>query len=377
MPRPQVIVRIAAALARRGAPTATGPAFFAFADPDDTKPLGPVVCRSQADATAAFGNAQIAQWTGDALNEGVPEVTLVRVDAADAAAVTDETWTAALDKLTSSLGPGQVAIPGVATVAAATALVDHAGTTGRTALVDAPQTPTRAELLAQQAAVTGPGAISSSTFGPWVPVPAPGGVLRNVPASVIVAGLIARGDAAVGHANHAPAGDQGRGAGTSRLGDKRGLGVTTTFSDADWDALADAGVNLIVPTPDGPQLQGFRSASDDDAFRQLNVGRLVMQLRAGIRDRMLRYHFRQIDGENKLYAEVEGALRGYLQPLYEAAALYGATADEAYDVEVAAVNTAEDAAAGRVVSAVEISPSRHTESLVIDVLTYLPGERAA
>ena len=31
MPRPQIIVNVSAALARRGAPTATGAAFFAFA----------------------------------------------------------------------------------------------------------------------------------------------------------------------------------------------------------------------------------------------------------------------------------------------------------------------------------------------------------
>jgi hypothetical protein len=367
MPRPQIIVNVTAALPRRGAATATGTAFFAFAGA--TGPLDPVRCLSAADAETAGAPANIVRWVGDALTEGAPEVIIVRAADTDAVAgISEAEWTVALGKFTDGFGPGQVAIPGEDDAAAHAALLAHAETTGRTVLLDgaADATATALTTIATGVAAAA-GANRAGLAAPWVTVPAPAGTTRDVPGSVIAAGLAAHGDAVVGHANNAPAGDQGRGAGIVN----HGTDVTTHFTTAELDTLHDAGVSVIRQMYGKPTLYGWRSVSSDERFRQLNAGRMSMQLGAGIHAAAEQFLFRQIDGRGRLFAELEGTLRGYLLPLWNADALYGETADDAFDVEVAGVNTPETIAAGELHAAVEVALTPHTERVVIDVVTSI------
>lgn len=364
MPRPQIIVNVTAALPRRGAATATGTAFFAFAGA--AGPPDPVRCLSAGDAETAGAPADIASWVGDALTEGAPEVIIVSANPVLPAAVTEAEWTTALGKFTDGYGPGQVAIPGAADAAAHAALLAHAETAGRTVFLDGAADATSAALVAIAAGVAiATGANRAGLIGPWVTVPAPAGTTRDVPGSVMAAGLVARGDATMGHANNAPAGDQGRGAGIVN----HGVDVTAVFTMTELDNLHDAGVSVIQQRYGKPTLYGWRSLSDDARFRQLNAGRMSMQLGTGIHAAAEQFLFRQIDGQGRLFAELEGTLRGYLLPLWLAAALYGETADEAFDVEVAAVNTPETIAAGELHAAVEVALTPHTERVVIDVVT--------
>lgn len=366
MPRPQIIVNVTAALPRRGAPTATGTAFFAFAGA--TGPTDPVRCLSAADAEAAAAPANIVSWVGDTLAEGAPEVIIVRADAVDAQAVTEPEWTTALGKFNDAYGVGQVAIPGVSDAAAHAALLAHAESTGRTVLLDGAVDATATELATAATGVAAAaGATRAGLIAPWVTVPAPAGTTRDVPGSVMAAGLVARGDARVGHTNHAPAGSHHGGAGEIR----RGRGVTATFTNAELDTLHDAGVSVIRDIRGVPTLYGWRSLSDDERFRQLNAGRMAMQLEVGLHALNEQFLFRQIDGRGQLFAEVEGAQRGYLLPLWAADALYGESADDAFDVEVAAVNTPETIAAGELHTAVEVALTPHTERVVIDVVTSI------
>lgn len=363
MPRPQIIVNITAALARRGAPTATGTAFFVYAGA--TGPTTPTRCLSAADATAASVPDGIAAWVGDCLTEGAPEVIVLKAAAVDATAVTEAEWKTALAKLTDTFGPGQVLIPGVATAAAYAALLFHSDSTGRTVLLDGAHTAAASTLVtAATGLAAGAGADRAGFVVPWATVPGPAGVAREVPGAVIAAALAARGDARVGHTNHAPAGDQGVGAGVVN----KGIDVTKTYTLDELDDLADAGVSVIEQKYDKPTLYGWWSVSSDARFRQLNIGRLCMQLGSGIYASVEKFLFRQIDGRGHLYAEVEGALRGYLQRLWSADALYGETADDAYDVSVQDENTPEMANAGQLKAAVEVTPTKHTESIEIDVI---------
>lgn len=363
MPRPQIIVNITAALARRGAPTATGTAFFVFAGA--TGPTTPTRCLSAKDATDAAVPAGVAAWVGDCLAEGAPEVIVLRATAVDATAVTEAEWKTALALLTDTYGPGQVLIPGVTSADAYAALLDHASTTGRTVLLDGAKDATSSTLVtAATGLAAGEGAERAGFIAPWVTVPGAAGVAREVPGSVIAAALAARGDARIGHTNHAPAGDQGVGAGVVN----KGINVTKVFTLDELDDLADAGVSVIEQKYDKPTLYGWWSVSTDTRFRQLNIGRLCMQLGSGIYAAVEKFLFRQIDGKGLLYAEVEGALRGYLQRLWSANALYGETADDAFDVSVKDVNTPEMANAGQLKAAVEVTPTKHTESIEIDVV---------
>ena len=366
MSRPQIIVNVTAALPRRGAPTATGTAFFAFAGA--TGPTDPLRCLSAQEAETAGAPANIVSWVGDALTEGAPEVVIVRAAAVDPVAVTEAEWTAALGKFTDGFGPGQVLIPGVDDATAHAALIAHSAATGRTVLLDGAVDATATELTAIATGLAAAdGAVRGGLIAPWVPVPAPANTTRDVPGSVMAAGLVARGDATVGHANNAPVFDQGRGAGVVN----HGVGVTTAFTNAELDTLHDAGVSVIREVLGVPTLAGWVALSDDDRFHQLNAGRMSMQLGVGIQAAAGQFLGRQIDGRGLLFAELGGALRGYLLPLWNAAALYGATADEAFDAEVAGVNTPASIAAGELHAAVEVALTPHTERVVIDVVTSI------
>lgn len=366
MSRPQIIVNVTAALARRGAPTATGRGFLLYAGASG--PATPVVCLSEADALAASVPATQAAWVGDMLKQGAPDVVVARMTAAVPATPTEAEINAGLALFSSDYGPGQVTVPGVTTTAAHNALLAHAAASGRTVLLDVANTATATSITTLLGTIAAsPGATTAGLAVGWPKVPIAGGGTREVPGSVIMAGLAGRGDAATGHANNAPAGDQGRGAGFVT----DATGVSISYTDAELDAIHDAGGSVFRTIRGTTQLYGWVSVSSDPRFSQLNAGRMSMQLSSGIRAGAEAFLFRQIDGRGHLYAELEGFLRGYLAPLWSADALYGATADDAFDVNVSDVNTAETAAAGELHAAVAVALTPHTEKVTISVVTTI------
>ncbi|MDI6911480.1 hypothetical protein [Nocardioides sp.] len=375
MSRPQIIVNVTAALQRRGAPTDTGTAFLVYAGV--TGPSAPTKCLSAADALAANVPAVQAAWVGDALTQGAPAVYVLRAAAVDNAAVTEAEWTTALDQLTADFGPGQVLIPGVETAAAHAALLAHADATKRCVLLDAAKDATAADLTTAAAGLAaGAGAERAGLIAPWATVPGSAGLAREVPGSVIAAGLAARSDARVGHANAAPAFDQGVGAGVI----SRGIAVTATYTDAELDDLHDAGVSVIRNIRGVPTLYGWVSISSDPNFRQLNWGRMAMQLHYGISALVEQFLGRQIDGQGKLFAELEGTLRGYFLPLWQRdpnPALYGSSADEAFDVDTRSPNTGTTIAAGELHALAAVALTPHTEKVIIDVTTAIAEGVAA
>ncbi|MEJ7846436.1 MAG: hypothetical protein WKF93_12405, partial [Acidimicrobiales bacterium] len=232
MTRPQIKVNISAALVRRGLPTATGTAFLVYAGA--TGPTAPIRCLSAQDALDEAVPTGVAPWVGDCLELGAPEVIVVRAAAVDAAAVTQAEWGTALATLTEEFGPGQVFIPGVTTAAAHAALLAHSNTTSRCVLLDLPATAAASAAVTTGAGLAAAtGADNAGLFAGWITLPGPAGITRNTPASVAAAGLVARGDTVTGHANHAPAGDQGRGAGVV----PEGRDVTKAYTDDEVDDL--------------------------------------------------------------------------------------------------------------------------------------------
>lgn len=371
MARPQIIVNVSAALARRGAPTATGRAFVVYPTLTGAPvgPVDPIVVVSEAEALAAAVPAQYATWIGDTLKQGAPDVVVVRASAVSVTAPTQVELEVGLAKLSSDFGPGQVMVPGIATTPARAALLGHANTTGRTVLLDVLENETAASITTILTAIAAsPGAKTAGLFPGWPKMPLVGGGTRNVPGSVIAAGLAARGDAIVGHANHAPAGDQGRGAGFVT----DATGISIGYTDAELDSIHDAGGSVFRSIRGQVQLYGWESVSSDVRFDQLNIGRMTMQLGVGIRAGAEAFLFRPIDGRGQLFAELEGFLRGYLGPLYAANALYGATADDAFDVDVASANTPATIAAGEVRADVAVRLTPHAEKVTISVVTESP-----
>lgn len=371
MSRPQIIVNVSAALARRGAPTATGRAFVTYATAVGA-PVGPsvpTVVKSEAEALTAAVPAATATLIGDILRLGAPDVVVVRASAATPATPTEPELTAALSKFTSDYGPGQVLVPGVSTAAAHTALLGHANSTGRCALIDHANNAAASAIVANITSLAAsPGAKTTGAPVPWVKTPVIGGGTREIPGSVVAAGLAGRGDGIVGHANNAPAGDQGRGAGFVT----DATDVTVVYTDAELDSIHDAGGSAIRKILNDVQLYGWNAITSDVRFGQLNAGRMTMQLASGIRAGAAAFLFRQIDGRRQLFAELDGFLRGYLQPLWAANALFGETADDAFDVNTVDPNTLATITAGEVRADVEVRLTPHAEKVIISVVTSSP-----
>lgn len=372
MSRPQIVVNVTAALQRRGDATDTGTAFLVYAGTGG--PSVPTRCLSAADALTASVPAAQAAFVGDCLNQGAPVVYVLRAAAVDAAAVTEAEWKTALAKLVVDLGPGQVLIPGINTAAAYAALLDHASTSGRCVLLDGASNAAASALATAAAGLaSADGAERAGLFAGWVTVPASGGGSRNVPASVIAAGLAARGDARVGHTNHAPIFVHDGGAGVVR----GATTVVTAYTDTEVDTLSDAGVSTIRMVRGRPTLVDWKSVSDDDNFRQLNWGRMHMMLKTDTTSLMLDFLGQQIDGQGHLFATLDGALRGYLLPLWQAGALYGAEPGDAFDVDAYSPNTTQTIAAGELHALTEVSLSPFTEKVVIDTTTTIAEGVAA
>lgn len=347
MSYPKVTVTLAPALPRRGSPSPTGRTFLVTVD--DTTAYGPVVVKSSIEAEAAGASAATATLVGDALAHGSPEVVLVQ--AAD--------YPTALGLLTPDYGTGQVIAPGATTAHAA--LLAHANASKRTVILDLDTSDTASATAASVTALAAAdGAEHAIAVGPAVTLPGVGGVPREVPASVLAAGLIGNRDAIRGHANHAPAGVRWGVVPT-------GLAVTATYTDTELDTLAAAGANVFRMVNGKPTLMSFYSVSDDDRWRQANWGRLATQIYYVFHDIGAPYLFEQIDGKGHLFADLEAALRGYLAGLWTVDALRGETADDAFDVQVRSVNTPATIAAGELHADIAVWMTGHVEQVHLNV----------
>lgn len=309
-----------------------------------------------------------------AFRTGLAEAYVVRstdIDASGAVA-------AALGLFPASLGPGQVAAPGVTTTAAHLALTAHAAATNRTAILDA------SDANATTVAGLGTAARSGATneevaglFAPWVTIPGQVSGTRTVPPSGAVLGLVARSDQRTSSAGSAPAGPQDIGVGVIGYS----LGVSRVYTDSEWSTLDAAGVNLIIPNENGvAQLYGWNSLSTDEHWAQLNYHRLRMQIVAGSRGIMERFVFRSIDGQGHLFQEVNDALSGFLMQLFGARALFGASAADAFAVDTSygagKVNTPDTVSAGELRAAVEYVPSPHAKNVYTDIISVTVAEAA-
>lgn len=381
MARPTVVVRITSAPPPRSIASPTGLAIMGWYG---GKLAAPSVLRvTSADQVISVYNANsdgtvdgptqtLANYVADCLANGAPAVILARPVATTAAPNAPITlppdaaaWTAVLAQVTEEYGAvAQVAIPGIVTAAARDALAAHtAAFASRTAFMDAAADATASDLTTL---VTGYNAQAGSPritiAAPWVTVQGPGSTTRDVPASVVMMGRVAAGDAVVGHTNHAPAGDQkGRGAGVI-VG---GVNVKTTFTTAQLDALDDAGVSVIRMVSGRPTIMGWVSVSSDQTFHQLNVGRFIGQCAAGIRAIGRQFLFVPLDAGT--FADFETAIRAFFMPLRASRALWTGFdgSKDGYDVAVAAVNTPETIAARLLVSAsiISITPYAHDVEL--------------
>jgi hypothetical protein len=278
----------------------------------------------------------------------------------------------ALPLFTEELGGGQLVAWGTAQTGSDMGkLQDAAASTMRFALLDSGSTDDDVATLTTAAGKQPKTGNESwaAMFGPWVTIPPPAGVTgagdRLVPASSTVAALIARGDS-LGNPNRAPAGRD------FPLQYATGVG-SGPLTDSDTAALRDAGINPLRSKFGLLVLDGFQTAIDsdpDDPFWQANVSRARMWLQWQSMNVGLNYEYKPIDGRGRLTAGLEGELNAVCKQLWEANGLFGATASDAYAVDVGvSINTTETVAYGELHAVVEARFSLHARLVVIELVS--------
>jgi len=360
MTRPGVVVTSRADIPPRSAPVNAGAAFMVgqVSDTDATVTL--VTSMSQYEAT--FGQRPGAPDSYDAaetfFREGGSKLTVSPV------AATGGTVQDGLDALPKALGPGQIFATGAAGWAAHDELLAHAGTNNRIALLD----PDPADLTAAglETLATGlasdPNARYAALFAPAAIVPGvAGGTTRTVLYSAVEAGIMARNSAA--QSPNVPA------AGVNGLS-RFAIDLAATYTDAEREALNTAGVNIARNIYGQVETYGYRTlAPESTGWLSLGNARLNMEIVAKAEAVGERFVFTQIDGRRVRIGQFGAELSSMLVPYYEAGSLYGASAQEAFYVDVGpAVNTDESIANGELHAVIGVRMSPFAEYVVIEIV---------
>lgn len=280
----------------------------------------------------------------------------------DRAAITNTSYTAALDKFSTGLGPGQVSVPGNIDAAVASALLKHAYDHNRVALLDAPDSATASVLISAAGTLQSDvNARYGGMFGPTAIIP---GLVANstrvVPYSAIQAGITAR----MQNPNEPAAGENGQA--------RYAVAVTYDYSDSERQNLNSAGVNIARNMFGGVRTYGYRTLADEDLlpqWLQFNALRTVMSVKAQADVIGETFVFKQIDGRGIEIGKFNGALTGMLIPFYDEGALYGETPAEAFYVDTGpSINTPETIADGELKAVVFLRTSPFAEMVQIDIV---------
>lgn len=280
--------------------------------------------------------------------------------------IVDANWLTALDRLTADLGPGQVSAPGRTTANGHTQLLAHAAATRRVAILDAPDTATQATLTSAASAARAGNQRFGGMFAPWISAPGLlAGTTRLIPPSGLVAGKIAKNDAAGLGAAEPAAGDNGESLFATGLSQ-------IAWSDATRQTLNSAGVNVIRSVFGAVRVYGWRSLVDavvDPEWVSLGSVRLYMAIAANSASISEAFLFDKIDGQGKKIAEFGGALRGLLMDYYHNGDLYGATPEEAFYVDVGnQVNTPERLAMNELRAVLNVKMSPFGEFVQVEIV---------
>jgi hypothetical protein len=284
----------------------------------------------------------------------------------DAANVTSTQVQAATDLFLKAYGPGQILCPGQGTI---TGVYDvqqaHAAANNRFALWDNTDTATTATIIADLARLTATDQTYGAFCGVWAQIPGVNNsvVTRNVPASAVYAGLLARIDAA-GNPNRAAVG--------SKFAPQYVVSLNTEFSDATVQTLYDAGVNTLQTYYGVKVSRGFRTpvaTSVDPVNNQANCARLRMALIALLGPVGFQYYGEPLDGDGALEAAYAKDLEGELQTLAGAKAIYSKDSSDPYDVNVsAAVNTPVTIGQGQMIAVITYTPTTAAISVQIQLV---------
>jgi hypothetical protein len=381
MSRPGVEITSSAQPLPRSAPTDTSVWFTA--GKVGTDPGKPTAVRSITEYKNTFGDRQGGPVLYDAVDaffrEGGSRAWISPVTGtADSQALLD-----ALALFDKGYGPGQVSCAECTDTTGHAGLLAHAAATNRVALLDtallADWTDPAQLIALGESLQADANARYGAMFSPYAVIPGvAGGTTRTIAYSAIQAGIIARNDVGA-NPNVAAAGQMGI--------SMSALDLVARYTDQQYQDLNEAGVNMARLMFGLVETYGYRSLVDpagaDQQWLDFGHARLNMAIVAQADVIGQRYVFTQMDGRRKTIARFGGDLRAMLARFYELDALYGQSAQEAFQVNVGPnINTEETIANGELHAQLLVRMSPFAELVVIDIVKVattvaLPGAEAA
>lgn len=224
-------------------------------------------------------------------------------------------------------GTGQVAIPGITDTTVHAALVAHAETYHRLALLDPPLGSDKQDVIDIRTLY---GTWYGALFWPWVEMLdfSGGGLVRFYPPSGFVAGACADVDRRIGP-HKAPANIQIRGA----LDVERASNGQPQIDDNTRDLLNGRDVSVITPLPEqGVKIYGERVMTADRRVQMVHEIRLLNLFYYSGKIGYQWAPFSVVDGQGRLFRDLRAGGKAFLKEFWEAGALFGKTEEEAFVV---------------------------------------------
>lgn len=249
-----------------------------------------------------------------------------------------------------------MAIPGITDAAVQSALVGQCESLGnRFAILDMPFDDKEVSDL--QEFKEGIDSSYAAIYHPWLQCYDPL-ANRNVflPPSGSVAGIYARTDNTRG-VHKAPANEVVRNC----------TGLSVNYNEAEQGKLNPKGINLIRAIPgQGIRVWGARTCSSDGNWKYVNVRRLFIFIEESIRANTNWAVFEPND--EMLWSRVEGTIRVFLTAQWRNGALAGATADEAFFINIGkSTMTQDDILNGRLICVIGVAPVRPAEFVIFRI----------
>jgi hypothetical protein len=290
-----------------------------------------------------------------------------------------DNYVEALAKMPKDLGPGAVAIPGIATANSYWhALIDHAAANDRIALCafTSANTDTGAKTAisgASPAIYTDADAEYAAFYYPWVKIPDPANAGLTISISPESYAAAKRSKA-----TNAATGPWRVGAGIiSEASFVTALSppATVTMSKAVGDELDNARINAIRLINGRARIYGARSASNDESnWRFITARDSINHIVYECEKRLEDYVFSTIDGRGALFNDISASLIGILEPIrknggvYEAYDVGGTRIDPGYSVQVSnANNPTATLATGQVTADIAVRVSAVGDKITVNI----------
>lgn len=275
---------------------------------------------------------------------------------------------AAAARFGGQLGPGQLMAPEVVLTADQTVLRDWAWDNNRVYIAQAPDGASQAACITlAEALIDDAGGRNAMLEGDILLIPgtAPGST-REVAASVVKGGLIAKSDRVTGNPNLAAAGAHTPGAGG--VSDYV-VGIKNERTAASQATLAQSQVNSFRTVNGEVRSYGFWTLADLDVLPHwwdMSGSRTIMAIRAreaAVAEEMM---FGQVAADGAFLDRYKGALSGELAEFQRIGAVYGTAENPGYNVDVTAtVNPLANLAGGKVTAVITAKTSPFAAELSI------------